>query len=353
MEYNITVEAENADFDNEVYYRVYAASAVTLTVNSFSISMDAETTLDILVKSISDTPGVYLIGTNRYAVDASKTLSKYPEPEEIAPTPPGPDIDVDVQAFLDATGISDSSIITALETFVNTLKTESLWDKMVAIYPFVTDKTNPIDIQAQFKYNLKDPQDTDSAYRLVTFGSVTYSPEGITNFNNGNYIRTYIYSDNPTAFPTGPNFINLGYYLRTNTDTDYGILGNNDTGLIQSPYYISVRDFGSGPFGYLFNYGASSNYNIATANCNDLGTHVFNRIDNSIVEVATPSGTSSRFLPLQVPSTTVGLGIGYRGLTTTNIISHYYFSDQLSSIQITTMQTSVNQLQTDLGRATH
>lgn len=353
MEYNITVEAGNADFDNEIYYRVYAASATTLTVNGFSLSMDAETVLDILVKSISATAGVYVIGTNRFAVDAPTTLSKYPEPEPPAPTPPEPDIDVDVQAFLDATGISDSAITTALETFVTTLKTESLWSKMVAIYPFVTDKTSSVDIQAQFKYNLKDPQDTDAAYRLITFGSVTYSPEGITNFNNGNYIRTYVYSDNPTAFPTGPNFINLGYYLRTNTDTDYGILGNNDTASFTSPYYISVRDFGSGPFGYLLNYGATSNYNIATTNCNDLGTHVFNRVDSSTVEVVTPSTTVSRFLPLEIPSTTVGLGIGYRGLTTTNIISHYYFSDQLSSVQIATMQTAVNQLQTDLGRATH
>ena len=353
MEYNLTVEAANADFDNDIYYRVYAASATTLTVNGFSVSMDAETTLDILVKSISATAGVYVIGTNRFAVDAPTTLSKYPEPEPPSPTPPEPDIDVDVQAFLDATGISDSTITTALETFVTTLKTESLWSKMVAIYPFVTDKTDVTEIQGQFKYNLKDPQDTDAAYRLITFGSVTYSSEGVTNFNNGNYIKTFIYSDNPTAFPTGPNFVSLGYYLRTNSDTDYGVVGNNDTGTIQTPYYISIRDFGSGASNYLFNYGGTSNYSLATTNCNNLGTHIFSRVDSNTVEVLNPSETLSRFLPLSAPSATVGIGIGYRGLTTTNVFSHYYFSDSLSSAEMLTMQTAVNQLQTDLGRATH
>jgi len=353
MEYNLTVEAENADFDTDIYYRVYTASATTLTVNGFSVSMDAETTLDILVKSISATPGVYVIGTNRFAVDASTTLSKYPEPQPPAPTPPEPDIDVDVQTFLDATGISDSAITTALETFVTTLKTESLWDKMVAIYPFVTDKTGAIDIQAQFKYNLKDPQDTDAAYRLITFGSVTYSPDGITNFNNGNYIKTFIYSDNPTAFPTGPNFVSLGYYLRTNTDTDYGVIGNNDNGTVSEPYYISIRDFGTGPSRYLYKYGSTSNYSTATTNCNELGTHIFNRTDANTVKILNPVETLSRFLPLASTSTTVGIGIGYRGLTTTNVISHYYFSDGLSIAQMTTMQAAVNQLQTDLGRATH
>lgn len=353
MEYNLTVEAANADFDNDIYYRVYAASATTLTVNGFSVSMDAETTLDILVTSISATAGVYVIGTNRFAVDAPTTLSNYPEPEPPTPTPPEPDVDVDVQAFLDATGINDATITTALETFVTTLKTESLWSKMVAIYPFVTDKTDVTEIQAQFKYNLKDPQDTDAAYRLITFGSVTYSPEGVTNFNNGNYIRTYVYSDNPTAFPTGPNFITLGYYLRTNTDTDYGVVGNNDSGTIQTPYYISIRDFGSGATNYLLNYGNTSNFSIATTTCNDLGTHIFNRVDSNNIEVLNPSTNITRFLPLTAPSTTVGIGIGYRGLTTTNVISHYFFSDQISSGQLVTMQTAVNQLQTDLGRATH
>ena len=175
--YNIIKAASNADFDNEYYYALYSIVDTTVTVNGLSLPLVAGVIINTDITSISATANVFIIGDKKTSVDAPTTLSNYPEP---TPPEPIPDRDVDVQAFLDATGIADNDIITALETYVETLKTESLWDKMVGLYPLVTDKTDTADIQGQFKYNLKDPQDSDAAYRLTFIGSVVVSQDGIT-----------------------------------------------------------------------------------------------------------------------------------------------------------------------------
>ena len=260
--------------------------------------------------------------------------------------------DTDVSAFLTATGISDSTIETALTTFVTTLKTESLWDKMVAIYPFVTDKTDSVDIQGQFKYNLKDPQDTNAAYRLTTIGSVTYSTLGVTNFNTGNWLKNWIVSDNSTDFPTGPNWIAMGWYLQTNTDTDYGVIGSNDAGTIQDPYYIRPADLGAG-YRYYFMYGGTGNTSQPATGANSLGTHIFSRISNTQIRIINPLQDILKSYTLSFTSASETIGIGYRGSQTDNILSGYFFSDSLDLAEMTTMQTAFNQLQTDLGRAVH
>lgn len=347
--YNIVKEASNADFDNEIYYAVYSTSGATATINGVSTTLPAGIILRRSITSISATADVYVIGDKDYSVDAPDTLSKYPEP---IPTPPEPDVDADVQAFLDATGINDATITTALNTFVTTLKTESLWDSMVAIYPFVTDKTSSVDIQAQFKYNLKDPQDTNAAYRLTTIGSVTYSTLGVTNFNNGNWLKNWIVSDNATDFPTGPNWIAMGWYLQTNTDTDYGVIGSNDAGTIQDPYYIRPADLGAG-YRYYFMYGGTANTSQPATGANSLGTHIFSRISNTQVRIINPLQDILKSYTQTFTSASETIGMGYRGSQTDNILSGYFFSDSLDLAEMTTMQTAFNQLQTDLGRAVH
>ena len=101
-------------------------------------------------------------------------------------------IDPDAQAFITATGISGSNA-TAINTLVVTLKADSLWTKMVAIYPFIggTADSN--------KYNLIDPQNTDAAFRLTyatqSGTSITHSVDGFevkNNGTNGAYANTYI-----------------------------------------------------------------------------------------------------------------------------------------------------------------
>jgi hypothetical protein len=103
-------------------------------------------------------------------------------------------IDGDVAAFLNATGITDPTIISALTTYVAGLKSAGIWTKTVALYPFVggTADTN--------KYNLKDPRDLDAAYRLSFQGGWSHSslgstPNGTTGYAEM-FINTALYNTN-------------------------------------------------------------------------------------------------------------------------------------------------------------
>jgi len=126
--------------------------------------------------------------------------------------------DADVMAFLAATGITDPIIEAAITNLVADLKVAGIWTKMKAIYPFVGGTATT------HKYNLKDPQDTNAAFRLSFSGGWTHSANGA--LPNG----TNAFAD--TFFQPSTNLSNysvsLGYYSRTNnpanTTVDIGSL---------------------------------------------------------------------------------------------------------------------------------
>ena len=127
--------------------------------------------------------------------------------------------DLDVQAFLLATGISDATTVDALCALVTSAKADGWWTKLDAIFPFVggTADTN--------KYNLKDPQDLDSAFRLSFVGGWVHSANGsLPNGVNG-YARTFW---NPTTETTSDN-VSFGAYSRTNVTGANYIYGSFQT----------------------------------------------------------------------------------------------------------------------------
>lgn len=92
-----------------------------------------------------------------------------------------------VQAFLTATGISDPTITTALVNLYNALDGGGIWSKLLAIYPLVGGTAGT------HKFNFKDPQDTDAAFRLTyTGGSITHNASGMTGGGSGNYADTHL-----------------------------------------------------------------------------------------------------------------------------------------------------------------
>lgn len=85
----------------------------------------------------------------------------------------GSSLDADAQAFLTATGITDPTQSAAINQLVLDLKSAGLWSKMYALYPMVGGTAT------KHKYNLKDPQDTDGAFRIVWTGTVTHNANGV------------------------------------------------------------------------------------------------------------------------------------------------------------------------------
>jgi hypothetical protein len=89
-------------------------------------------------------------------------------------------IDENLYQFLQTTGITDTVTTNALSTFISGLKSNGLWNKMVAIYPFVSNTT------ASLTTNLKEP----GIYRLALTGSYSASALGLTPSSSTAFIDT-------------------------------------------------------------------------------------------------------------------------------------------------------------------
>lgn len=142
--------------------------------------------------------------------------------------------DADALAFFNASGITDATQKTAVNTLVLGLKSASLWTGMKAIYPFVGGSAST------HKWNLKDPRDLDAAFRLTFSGGITHSSNGITPNGVNGYCETYL---------SGSDLINnntsWSIYSRTDaTDDNLDIGGANGAG--SGLYCFTKRTFGNG-----------------------------------------------------------------------------------------------------------
>ena len=113
-----------------------------------------------------------------------------------------------VGAFLAATGITDATIISALNTLYADLVTYGIWGKMKAIYPFVGGTATT------HKFNLINPANTNAAFRLVFSGGWTHSANGALPNGTNAYAITFL-SPNPVLTE---NDTHMSYYSRTNVD---------------------------------------------------------------------------------------------------------------------------------------
>lgn len=115
----------------------------------------------------------------------------------------------EVNTFIEATGITDETIIDAIQTLHDDLVTYGIWDKCKAIYPFVGGTANT------HKYNLKDPRNHDDAFRLVFYGGFTHSANGILGDGSTGWADTY-FQPNVNLLVSSQH---LSYYSRTNNNS--------------------------------------------------------------------------------------------------------------------------------------
>ena len=115
-------------------------------------------------------------------------------------------LDSSAAAFISAAGITDATQISAINNLVVGMKADGIWTKMKAIYPFVGGTAST------HKWNLKDPRDSDAAFRLVFNGGWTHSSNGATPNGTNGYADTKLL---PSSVLT-QNSTHLSYYSRTN-----------------------------------------------------------------------------------------------------------------------------------------
>ena len=125
--------------------------------------------------------------------------------------------DSDAQAFLNAAVITDTTQATAVNNLVIGLKADSLWTKMAAIYPMVGGTA------ASHKFNLKNPLDTDAAYRLVFNGGWTHSSTGALPNGTNAYADTKLNTSTVLSVSSS----HISHYARTTPNG--GVLMANDS----------------------------------------------------------------------------------------------------------------------------
>lgn len=114
--------------------------------------------------------------------------------------------DRDALAFLEAAQIYNTNQQRAIVNLVRSLKRVGLWSKMKAIYPFVGGTAS------SHKWNLKDPRDSDAAFRLTFSGGWTHSSTGAKPNGINAYANTYL----APSSQLNTNSNSLGYYSGTN-----------------------------------------------------------------------------------------------------------------------------------------
>lgn len=115
-------------------------------------------------------------------------------------------------AFATATGITDATILGALNTFDLGLISNGLDSKMKAVYPFVGGSA------ITHKYNFFDARDLDIAFRLQFNGGFTHSSNGILLNGTNAYANTFL----TTSSTLGLNSTHFSIYSRTNSPNSLG-----------------------------------------------------------------------------------------------------------------------------------
>jgi hypothetical protein len=184
----------------------------------------------------------------------------------------GPSLDPDAQAFITATGITNAVQVNAINQLVIDLKLDNLWDKCIAIYPYIGGTATT------HKYNLKNPLDTDAAFRILWVGGVTHNANGITGNGTNGYGETYI---KPSTHLT-LNSTHIAFWSKTNSTQASSLaeMGITD-GALNASLRICSRN--------------SSNYSIYSVNDNSGGI-VTGTTDSTGFWVATRTASNLRKL---------------------------------------------------------
>ena len=128
----------------------------------------------------------------------------------------GGGFDPNAEAFITAAGITNPTQQNAINDLVLDLKAASIWTKFNALYPIVGGTA------ASHKFNLKNPLDTDAAFRLVFSTGWTHSSTGMLPNGTSSYADTFLTPSTNLSL----NNTHLSYYSRS----DINILNQYEIG---------------------------------------------------------------------------------------------------------------------------
>jgi hypothetical protein len=253
-----------------------------------------------------------------------------------------PLFDPNAQAFITATGITNTIEQNAINTLVVNTKAAGIWDKVKAMYPFVGGTA------ALHKWNLKDPQDTNAAFRLVFSGGWTHSstgatPNGVNAFANSFLVPSTILTQNST---------HISYYSRTNSNlTEVEIGAANGSNSFDNKLVLEIR---TSNLTY-YNINSTSTY-ITHSDTDSRAFYIGNRTASNVVNgfrnnLKLATGTTASTTP---STASVYLGAINRNGTvafySTKQCAFASIGDGLTDAEALNYYTIVQAFNTTLGR---
>jgi hypothetical protein len=246
--------------------------------------------------------------------------------------------DADAFAFVEAAGISDPTQQSAINSLVLGLKSNSLWTKMQVIYPFIggTAYTH--------KFNLKDPRDSNVAFRIQYVGALNHFSTGIQTA--GGYLDSNFRSTNIIE-PTSS--FHYSAYTYTTASNPHNIVLEIESldGISFSPQYGSSPS--SNPYySVLQSYGDSSGAG--------LGYRIASRLDTSLstlygyLNTGNFTGTNSRAFKSVSQTNTIRILGTYNFTPYNGIINFVTFGAGLTSQESANLNTLVRNYNLALSR---
>ena len=243
-------------------------------------------------------------------------------------------VDADAQAFITAAAITDPTQQAAINTLVVDLKGYNVWTKMKGLYPMVGGTSS------SHKFNLKNPLDTDVAFRLVFNGGWTHSSTGALPNGTNAFADSFVNVGTHLAL----NSTHVSVYSRTNVDVLSPSIGNTAGGV---PDEVSMwLRFGNTSYLRVNNATAST-----TASTDSRGLFIGNRNSSTQINLSI-RGTQTTFSNTSNSTSTTSIKLG--GLSTffdTKQLAFSSIGDGLTSQNMTDLTTAVQAFQTTLGRS--
>ena len=260
-----------------------------------------------------------------------------------------PAVDADALLFITNAVITDTTQQNAIYTLVSYLKTNGLWTKFKAIYPFVGGVAN------SHKYNLIDARDDNSAYRLTFSGGGTHTSDGYVMNGIDSYANTFF---NPSLISGYNDNHSFGLYLKTQTPIGGGWhLGYGNTTTGDPLYGLAVRRNGTNDL--LYDSGNfSQNGRIQTTITDAKGFWCGNSRANNDRRIFKNGTEFAQKLSAVIGTTpndvmTIGALNGTSGSIKyylSGINSFTFLASSLSATELTNLNTAVTSFQTTLGR---
>lgn len=253
----------------------------------------------------------------------------------------GVSYDPDAQAFFTASGLTGATNLNAINQLVLDLKSYGIWTKMKAIYPIVGGTA------ALHKWNLKDPQDTDAAFRLVFAGGWTHASTGAKPNGTNAIADTFLISSGTLS----QNSTHISYYSRTlsnGIEVEIGTASGNNPSNAGS--LLEIRT--SGISYYRINSGGTY---ITYTDADSRAFYVANRTASGVIngwrnstKVATGTTASTG---LSTKSLILGAyNAGSIQFYSTKECAFSSIGDGLTDTEAANFYTAVQTFQTTLGR---